>query len=301
MLSALDNAIISITIIFTMSAEPPTKSAEPEISFQLNFLIGIVNIALFFMLLNIFFQYSNLYNSLNPESLSVYKWQNVIWISLIWIFIYSIYTFCVLIMSVIETEANGIKRLRTSFINNFSAMLFITCALIYLAWLFSIIYYVVTHSDFNISLGYIVNFITTLPYILFLSSVISFIAIIISMTLSRIRYCCNPDYVPLSLFDFSNCADSTSNNRFLNALWQSHVEIWRQIAIVMLWIMFPLLFLTIRGLCLPFVAVIRIAPIIPAISMVFNALLIQIAYIVFNVLMRRLYARIGNRTAARER
>lgn len=278
-----------------MSNETPTKSAEPEISFQLNFLIGIVNIALFFMLLNLFFQYSNLYNSLIPESLSVYKWQNVIWI-----FFYSIYSVCVLIMGVIETEANGIKRLRTSFINNFSAMLFATCALIYSAWIFSAIYFSVTHSDFNISLGYIVNFITTLPYILFLSSVISFIAIIISMTLSWIRYCCNPDYVPLSLFDFSSRADSTSNNRFLNALWQSHVEIWRQIAIVMLWIMFPLLFLTICGLCLPLVAIIRIAPIIPAISMVFNALLIQIAYIVFNVLMRRLYARIGNRTAARE-
>ena len=273
-----------------MSAEPPTKSAEPEISFQLNFLIGIVNIALFFMLLNIFFQYSNLYNSLIPESLSVYKWQNVIWISLIWIFIYSIYTFCVLIMDVIETEADEIKRLRTSFINNFSAMLFVTCALIYIAWLFSIIYYGVTHSDFNISLDYTMLFVTNLPYVLFLSSVISFIAIIISMTLSGLRYCFNPDYVPLSLFDFSNRADSTSDNRFLNALWLSHIEIWRQIAIFMLWIMFPLLFLTIRGLCLPLVAVIRIAPIIPAISMVFNALLIQIAYIVFNVVMRRLYS-----------
>ena len=270
-----------------MSAETPTETAEPEISFQLNFLIGIVNIALFFMLLSLFFQYKNPYNSLIPERLSDYKW-----LSVIWIFFYSIYSVCVLIMDVIETEANGIKRLRTSFINNFSAMLFATCALIYSAWIFSAIYFSVTHSDFNISLGYIVNFITTLPYILFLSSVISFIAIIISMTLSRIRYCCNPDYVPLSLFDFSNRADSTSNNRFLNALWQSHVEIWRQIAIVMLWIMFPLLFFIIWGLCLPLVVIIRIAPIIPAISMVFNALLIQIAYIVFNVVMRRLYARI---------
>ena len=279
-----------------MSAEPPTKSAEPEISFQLNFLIGIVNIALFFMLLDVFFQqYKNSINFLIPDYLSDYKW-----LSVIWILFYSIYTFCVLIMDVIETEADGIKRLRTSFINNFSAMLFVTCALIYLAWLFSIIYYGVTHSDFNISLDYIMLSVTNLPYILFLSSVISFIAIIISMTLSGIRYCFNPDNVPLSLFDFSNRADSTSNNR-LNALWQSHVEIWRQIAIVMLWIMFPLLFLTIRGLCLPLVAVIHIAPIIPAISMVFNALLIQIAYIVFNVVMRRIYARIGNLIAARER
>ena len=279
-----------------MSAEPPTKSAEPEISFQLNFLIGIVNIALFFMLLDLFFhQYKNPINSLIPNYLSDYKW-----LSVIWIFFYSIYSVCVLIMGVIETEANGIKRLRTSFINNFSAMLFVTCALIYIVWLFSIIYYGVTHSDFNISLDYTMLFVTNLPYVLFLSSVISFIAIIISMTLSGLRYCFNPDYVPLSLFDFSNRADSTSNNRFLNALWQSHVEIWRQIAIVMLWIMFPLLFLTIRGLCLPLVAVIRIAPIIPAISMVFNALLIQIAYIVFNVVMRRIYARIGNLIAARE-
>ena len=280
-----------------MSAEPPTKSAEPEISFQLNFLIGIVNIALFFMLLDLFFhQYKNPINSLIPNYLSDYKW-----LSVIWILFYSVYTFCVLIMDVVETEADGIKRLRTSFINNFSAMLFVTCALIYLVWLFSIIYYGVTHSDFNISLDYTKLFVTNLPYILFLSSVISFIAIIISMTLSWIRFCCNPDYVPLSLFDFSNRADSTSNNRFLNALWQSHVEIWRQIAIVMLWIMFPLLFLTICGLCLPLVAVIRIAPIIPAISMVLNALLMQIAYIVFNVLMRRLYARIGDLIAAHER
>ena len=274
----------------------PTESAEPEISFQLNFLIGIVNIALFFMLLDLFFhQYKNPINSLIPNYLSDYKW-----LSVIWILFYSIYTFCVLIMSVIETEADGIKRLRTSFINNFSAMLFATCALIYSAWIFSAIYFSVTHSDFNISLGYIVNFITTLPYILFLSSVISFIAIIISMTLSGLRYCFNPEYVPLSLFDFSNRADSTSNNRFLSALWQSHVEIWRQIAIFTLWIMFPLLFLTICGLCLPLVAIIRIAPIIPAISMVFNALLIQIAYIVFNVVMRRIYAWIGNRIASPE-
>ncbi len=280
-----------------MNNEMPTESAEPEISFQLNFLIGIVNIALFFMLLDLFFhQYKNPINSLIPNYLSDYKW-----LSVIWILFYSIYTFCVLIMSVIETEADGIKRLRTSFINNFSAMLFATCALIYSAWIFSAIYFSVTHSDFNISLGYIVNFITTLPYILFLSSVISFIAIIISMTLSGLRYCFNPEYVPLSLFDFSNRADSTSNNRFLSALWQSHVEIWRQIAIFTLWIMFPLLFLTICGLCLPLVAIIRIAPIIPAISMVFNALLIQIAYIVFNVVMRRIYAWIGNRIAASER
>ena len=280
-----------------MSNETPTKSAELEISFQLNFLIGIVNIALFFMLLDLFFhQYKNPINSLIPNYLSDYKWLSVIWISF-----YSVYTFFVLIMDVIETEADGIKRLRTSFVNNFSAMLFVTCALIYLAWLFSVIYYGVTHSDFNISLGYTMLFVTNLPYILFLSSVISFIAIIISMTLSGIRNCINPDYVPLSLFDFSNRADSTSNNRFLNALWQSHVEIWRQIAIVMLWIMFPLLFLTIRGLCLPSVAIIRVAPIIPAISMVFNALLIQIAYIVFNVLMRRLYARIWDLIAAHER
>ena len=280
-----------------MSAEPPTKSAEPEISFQLNFLIGIVNIALFFMLLDLFFhQYKNPINSLIPNYLSDYKW-----LSVIWILFYSVYTFCVLIMDVVETEADGIKRLRTSFINNFSAMLFVTCALIYLVWLFSIIYYGVTHSDFNISLDYTKLFVTNLPYILFLSSVISFIAIIISMTLSGLRYCFNPEYVPLSLFDFSNRADSTSNNRFLSALWQSHIEIWRQIAIFMLWIMFPLLFLTIRGLCLPLVAVIRIAPIIPAISMVFNALLIQIAYIVFNVVMRRIYARIGNRIASPER
>ena len=274
-----------------MSAEPPTKSAEPEISFQLNFLIGIVNIALFFMLLNIFFQYSNLYNSLIPESLSVYKWQNVIWISLIWIFIYSIYTFCVLIMDVIETEADEIKRLRTSFINNFSAMLFVTCALIYLVWLFSIIYYGVTHSDFNISLDYTKLFVTNLPYILFLSSVISFIAIIISMTLSRIRYCCNPDYVPLSLFDFSNRADSTSNNRFLNALWQSHVEIWRQIAIFMLWSTFPLLFFIIWWLFLPLKGILLFVPIaLTILYNVFNVILIQVAYIVFNVVMRRLYS-----------
>ena len=280
-----------------MSNETPTKSAEPEISFQLNFLIGIVNIALFFMLLDLFFhQYKNPINSLIPNYLSDYKWLSVIWISF-----YSVYTFFVLIMDVIETEADEIKRLRTSFINNFSAMLFVTCALIYIVWLFSIIYYGVTHSDFNISLDYTMLFVTNLPYVLFLSSVISFIAIIISMTLSGLRYCFNPDYVPLSLFDFSNRADSTSNNRFLNALWQSHVEIWRQIAIVTLWIMFPLLFLTICGLCLPLVAIIRIAPIIPAISMVFNALLIQIAYIVFNVVMRRIYARIGNLIAARER
>ena len=280
-----------------MSNDTPTETAESEISFQLNFLIGIVNIALFFMLLDLFFhQYKNPINSLIPNYLSDYKW-----LSVIWILFYSIYTFCVLIMSVIETEADGIKRLRTSFINNFSAMLFATCALIYSAWIFSAIYFSVTHSDFNISLGYIVNFITTLPYILFLSSVISFIAIIISMTLSGLRYCFNPEYVPLSLFDFSNRADSTSNNRFLSALWQSHVEIWRQIAIFTLWIMFPLLFLTICGLCLPLVAIIRIAPIIPAISMVFNALLIQIAYIVFNVVMRRIYAWIGNRIAASER
>ena len=274
-----------------MSAEPPTKSAEPEISFQLNFLIGIVNIALFFMLLNIFFQYSNLYNSLIPESLSVYKWQNVIWISLIWIFIYSIYTFCVLIMDVVETEADGIKRLRTSFINNFSAMLFVTCALIYLVWLFSIIYYGVTHSDFNISLDYTKLFVTNLPYILFLSSVISFIAIIISMTLSGLGYCFNPDYVPLSLFDFSNRAGSTSNNRFLSALWQSHIEIWRQIAIYMLWIMFPLLFFIIWWLFLPFKGILIFAPIaLTILYNVFNVILIQVAYIVFNVVMRRIYS-----------
>ena len=269
-----------------MSNETPTKSAEPEISFQLNFLIGIVNIALFFMLLDLFFhQYKNPINSLIPNYLSDYKWLSVIWISF-----YSVYTFFVLIMDVIETEADEIKRLRTSFINNFSAMLFVTCALIYIVWLFSIIYYGVTHSDFNISLDYTMLFVTNLPYVLFLSSVISFIAIIISMTLSGLRYCFNPEYVPLSLFDFSNRADSTSNNRFLSALWLSHIEIWRQIAICMLWSTFPLLFLTIRGLCLPLVAVIRIAPIIPAISMVFNALLIQIAYIVFNVVMRRIYS-----------
>lgn len=270
-----------------MSNDTPTESAESKISFQLNLLIGIVNIALFFMLLDLFFQqYKNSINLLIPDYLSDYKW-----LSVIWILFYSIYTFCVLIMDVIETEADGIKRLRTSFINNFSAMLFVTCALIYLAWLFSIIYYVVTHSDFNISLDYIILSVTNLPYILFLSSVISFIAIIISMTLSGIRYCFNPDYVPLSLFDFSNRADSTSNNRFLNALWQSHVEIWRQIAIFMFWSTFPLLFFIIWWLFLPLKGILLFVPIaLTILYNVFNVMLIQIAYIVFNVVMRRLYS-----------
>lgn len=51
-----------------MSNDTPTETAEPEISFQLNFLIGIVNIALFFMLLDLFFhQYKNPINSLIPN------------------------------------------------------------------------------------------------------------------------------------------------------------------------------------------------------------------------------------------
>lgn len=268
-----------------MSNDTPTETAESEISFQFNFLIGIVNIALFFMLLDLFFhQYKNPINSLIPNYLSDYKW-----ISVIWILFYSVYTLFVLIMDVIETEADGIKRLRTSFINNFSAILFVTCALIYLVWLFSIIYYGITHSDFNISLDYTMSFVTNLPYILFLSSVISFMAIIISMTLSGLRYCFNPDYVPLSLFNFSNRADSTSSNRFLNALWQSHIEIWRQIAIFMLW--FPLLFFIIWWLFLPLKGILLFVPIaLTILYNVFNVMLIQFAYIVFNVVMRRIYS-----------
>lgn len=270
-----------------MSNDTPTETAKSEISFQLNFLIGIVNIALFFMLLDLFFhQYKNPINSLIPNYLCDYKWLSVIWISF-----YSVYTFCVMIMDVVETEADGIKRLRTSFINNFSAMLFVTCALIYIVWLFSIIYYGVTHSDLNISLDYTMLFVTNLPYVLFLSSVISFIAIIISMTLSGLRYCFNPDYVPLSLFDFSNRADSTSNNRFLNALWQSHIEIWHQIAIFMLWSTFPLLFFIIWWLFLPLKGILLFVPIaLTILYNVFNVMLIQLAYIVFNVVMRRIYS-----------
>ncbi len=99
--------------------------------------------------------------------------------------------------------------------------------------------------------------------------------------------------------DYSNEPDYFQHNRFLGAIWRFVVDIWRQLVIFMILLATPLTFFVILSLLAAGKAFLVVSWIFAVVLVYF--VLIQFTYIVFNVVMRRLYALIGKLIAARER
>ena len=163
MLSALDNAIISITIIFTMSAEPPTGTAETKNDLLTNYFLGVVNIALFFAL-------SCLFN--HP--------MGCLYLGALWLFVYTGYFCGSAVLFVFEDAFPCVRSVRAYYLNRYTVLLFET-GLILLAILFVLGLAGASQINEGISWKEVLdNIITFFPVFYVLSSLIAIIAVVVS-------------------------------------------------------------------------------------------------------------------------
>ena len=264
--------------IIPMSNETITETAEPNALLTRNFITGVVNLTLFFPLLYLFIRYNNSFFGLPFDKLSIHK---MIFHYGIWIFFYVIYTLAV---SSFEKNSDRTKAFYITFVNRFSKLLMVISILLFACWIYfrkSVLSY----------------FIITYSLSLVFSSMISVILVSISMLFTEFCHSFFDYDLPVPS-DYSNEPDYFQRNRFLGANWRFVVDIWRQLVIFMVLLATPLTFFVIISLLAAGKAFLVVSWIFAVVLVYF--VLIQFTYIVFNVVMRRIYAWIGNRIEARE-
>ena len=264
-----------------MNNEPPTGTAETKNDLLTNYFLGVVNIVLFFSL-------SCLFN--HP--------MGGLYFGALWFVVYTVYVFGSVILFVVEDNFPSVKSIRTYYLNRYIILLFETSLILFAILL---VLGLVGVSQINEGISWkevLDNIITFFPVFYVLSSLIAIIAVVVSAVLSFCRHCCDPDYNPITR---SGSSKRSLITRVKNAILPILIEAWRQIAIFTLWITFPVLFLVVIFIedlikigTLDF-SVVVIAPLI------IGLIIIQFVYIIFNLVMRRIYALIGNLIAARVR
>lgn len=262
-----------------MSNETITETAKPNALLTRNFITGVVNLTLFFPLLYLFIRYNNSFFGLPFDKLSIHK---MIFHYGIWIFFYVIYTLAV---SSFEKNSDRTKAFYITFVNRFSKLLMVISILLFACWIYfrkSVLSY----------------FIITYSLTLVFSSMISVILVSISMLFTEFCHSFFDYDLPVPS-DYSNEPDYFQRNRFLGAIWRFVVDIWRQLVIFMVLLATPLTFFVIISLLAAGKAFLVVSWVFAVVLVYF--VLIQFTYIVFNVVMRRIYAWIGNRIAASER
>ena len=205
------------------------------------------------------------------------------------------------ILFVVEDNFPSVKSIRTYYLNRYIILLFETSLILFAILL---VLGLVGVSQINEGINWkevLWNIIDSFFALYVLSSLISIVTVVFSMLLFGLRHYCDPDYNPIAHPEFSKQSNNSPIKRNRNAFQQIVIEIWRQFAIFTLWITFPLLFIVgifLEDLIKQGELDFGVVVIIPVII---GSVIIQIAYIVFNVVMRRIYAWIGNRIAASER
>ena len=267
-----------------MSNETITETAEQKNDLLTNYFLGVINIGLFFTL-----------SCLLDQSIGG------LYFGALWLVVYTGYVFGSAILFVVEDNFPSVKSIRTYYLNRYIILLFETGLILLTILLVPCLINVISHIHDDINWGSLLgNAIILFPALYVLSSLISIVVVVFSMLLFGMRHYCDLDYNPIVHPEPSKQTNSSPIRRNRNAFWQIVIEVWRQFAIFTLWITFPLLFIVgifledlIKQGDLDFGVVV----IIP---LIIGFVIIQIAYIVFNVVMRRIYACIGNRIAARE-
>ena len=255
-----------------MNNETPTETAEPKSDLLTNYFLGVVNIGLFFTLLCLLNQ------SIGGLCFGT-----------LWFVVYTVYVFGSVILFVVEDNFPSVKSIRTYYLNRYIILLFETSLILFAILL---VLGLVGVSQINEGISWkevLDNIITFFPVFYVLSSLIAIIAVVVSAGLSFCRHCCDPDYNPITR---SGSSKQSLITRVKNALPSIIIEAWRQIAIFTLWVTFPVLFFVviffedlIKTGTLDF-GVVIIVPLI------IGLIIIQFVYIIFNLVMRRIYARI---------
>lgn len=267
-----------------MSNDTPTETAEPKSDLLNNYFLGVVNIGLFFTLLCLLNQ------SIGGLCFGA-----------LWFVVYTVYVFGSVILFVVEDNFPSVKSIRTYYLNRYIILLFETSLILFAILL---VLGLVGVSQINEGINWkevLWNIIDSFFALYVLSSLISIVTVAFSILLFGMRHYCDSDYNPIARSESSKQTNSSPIMRNRNAFWQFVIEVWRQFAIFTLWITFPVLFLVVIFIedlikigTLDF-SVVVIAPLI------IGLIIIQFVYIIFNVVMRRLYALIGKLIAARER
>ena len=257
-----------------MNNETPTETAEPKSDLLTNYFLGVVNIVLFFSL-------SCLFN--HP--------MGGLYLGALWFVVYTVYVFGSVILFVVEDSFPSVKSIRLYYLNRYIILLFetglILLAILLIPWLINIIFRI--HDDINWG-SLLGNAIILFPALYVLSSLISIVVVVFSMLLFGLRHYCDPDYNLIAHSESSKQTNSSPIKRNRNAFLQMIIEVWRQFAIFTLWITFPLLFIVgifLEDLIKQGELDFGVVVIIPVII---GSVIIQIAYIVFNVVMRRIYS-----------
>ena len=264
-----------------MNNETPTESAEPKSDLLTNYFLGVVNIVLFFSL-------SCLFN--HP--------MGGLYFGALWFVVYTVYVFGSVILFVVEDNFPSVKSIRTYYLNRYIILLFETSLILFAILL---VLGLVGVSQINEGINWkevLWNIIDSFIALYVLSSLISIVTVAFSILLFGMRHYCDSDYNPIAR---SVSSKQSLITRVTNAIPPILIEAWRQIAIFTLWVTFPVLFLVviffedlIKTGTLDF-GVVIIVPLI------IGLIIIQFVYIIFNLVMRRIYALIGNLIAARER
>ena len=256
-----------------MSAETSTETAEPKSDLLTNYFLGVVNIGLFFTLLCLLNQ------SIGGLCFGA-----------LWFVVYTVYVFGSVILFVVEDNFPSVKSIRTYYLNRYIILLFETSLILFAILL---VLGLVGVSQINEGINWkevLWNIIDSFFALYVLSSLISIVTVAFSILLFGMRHYCDSDYNPIARSESSKQTNSSPIMRNRNAFWQIVIEVWRQFAIFTLWITFPLLFIVgifLEDLIKQGELDFGVVVIIPVII---GSVIIQIAYIVFNVVMRRIYS-----------
>lgn len=260
-----------------MSNETITETAEQKNDLLTNYFLGVINIGLFFTL-----------SCLLDQSIGG------LYFGALWLVVYTGYVFGSAILFVVEDNFPSVKSIRLYYLNRYIILLFETSLILFAILL---VLGLVGVSQINEGINWkevLWNIIDSFIALYVLSSLISIVTVAFSILLFGMRHYCDSDYNPIARSESSKQTNSSPIMRNRNAFWQIVIEVWRQFAIFTLWITFPLLFIVgifledlIKQGELDFGLVV-IAPLI------IGLIIIQFVYIIFNLVMRRLYARIGN-------
>lgn len=257
-----------------MNNETPTETAEPKSDLLTNYFLGVINIGLFFTL-----------SCLLDQSIGG------LYFGALWLVVYTGYVFGSAILFVVEDNFPSVKSIRTYYLNRYIILLFETSlilfAILLIPWLINVISHI--HDDINWG-SLLGSAITLFPALYVLSSLISIVTVAFSILLFGMRHYCDSDYNPIARSESSKQTNSSPIMRNRNAFWQFVIEVWRQFAIFTLWITFPLLFIVgifLEDLIKQGELDFGVVVIIP---LIIGSVIIQIAYIVFNVVMRRIYS-----------
>ncbi|MBR6437371.1 MAG: hypothetical protein IKS45_12775 [Thermoguttaceae bacterium] len=255
-----------------MNNETPTETAETKNDLLTNYFLGVVNIALFFALSCLF----------NQPIGGLY-------LGALWLVVYTGYFVGSAILFVIEDSFPSVRSVRAYYLNRYIVLLFET-GLILLAILLVLSLAGVSQINEGISWKEVLdNIITFFPVFYVLASLIAIIAVVVSAGLSFCRHCCDPDYNPITR---SSSSKQSLITRVTNAFPSIVIEAWRQIAIFTLWVTFPVLFLVI----IFFEDLIKTGTldfgVVIIVPLIIGLIIIQFVYIIFNLVMRRIYARI---------